>query len=49
MAKGVVPIAGAKTGEQASINAGALAIELTADEIASLDRASERWRRLPVA
>ena len=44
LAKGVVPIAGAKTGEQARINAGALAIELAPEEIAALDRASDRWR-----
>ena len=44
LAKGVVPIAGAKTGDQARVNAGALAIELSDDEVAVLDRASERWR-----
>ena len=44
LAKGVVPIAGAKTGEQAQINAGALTIELAADEVEALDRASHRWR-----
>jgi aryl-alcohol dehydrogenase-like predicted oxidoreductase len=43
LAKGVLPIAGAKTGEQARINAGALAIHLAADEVAALDKASERW------
>ena len=48
LAKGVVPIAGAKTGEQARINAGALAIQLGADEVAALDRASERWRSAAV-
>jgi aryl-alcohol dehydrogenase-like predicted oxidoreductase len=44
LAKGVIPIAGAKTGEQARINAGALEIELAVDEVAALDQASERWR-----
>ncbi len=46
LARGVVPIAGAKTGEQATINAGALAIALLPDETAALDRASERWLSL---
>jgi aryl-alcohol dehydrogenase-like predicted oxidoreductase len=45
VARGVVPIAGAKTGEEARINAGATKLALAADEIAALDRASERWRR----
>ncbi len=45
-AKGVVPIAGAKTGEEARINAGARAIGLAAEEVAGLDRAAERWRRV---
>ena len=44
-AKGVLPIAGASTGEQARVNAGAMAIALAPDEVAALDRASERWRR----
>jgi aryl-alcohol dehydrogenase-like predicted oxidoreductase len=39
----VVPIAGAKTGAQAASNAGALGLVLTEDEVATLDRASERW------
>jgi aryl-alcohol dehydrogenase-like predicted oxidoreductase len=42
LAKGVIPIAGAKTGEQARVNAGALAIELAAGEVEALDRASDR-------
>ena len=42
---GVVPIAGAKTGEQARINAGALGLALAPGEVEALDRASERWRR----
>ena len=44
LARGVIPIAGAKTGEQARLNAGALAIALGANEVAALDGASERWR-----
>jgi aryl-alcohol dehydrogenase-like predicted oxidoreductase len=42
---GVLPIAGAKTGEQARINAGALALVLAPGEVEALDRASERWRK----
>jgi aryl-alcohol dehydrogenase-like predicted oxidoreductase len=41
---GVVPLAGAKTGEQATRNARALGVTLTADEIAALDAASDPWR-----
>jgi aryl-alcohol dehydrogenase-like predicted oxidoreductase len=41
----VLHIAGASTGEQARINAGAMALELAPDEVAALDRASDRWRR----
>jgi aryl-alcohol dehydrogenase-like predicted oxidoreductase len=45
MAKpGVVPIAGAKTGAQAAVNAGALGLALASDEVAALDAASEPWR-----
>lgn len=44
MAKpGVIPIAGAKTGEQATRNARALSVELTEDEIAQLDADTESW------
>jgi aryl-alcohol dehydrogenase-like predicted oxidoreductase len=41
---GVVPIAGAKTGEQARVNAGALDLVLSPGEVEALDRASEPWR-----
>jgi aryl-alcohol dehydrogenase-like predicted oxidoreductase len=45
MAKpGVVPIAGAKTGDQARINAGALGVVLEPGEVEALDRASSPWR-----
>lgn len=37
IAKGTVPIPGAKNGEQASANAAALRIDLTAEDVASLD------------
>jgi aryl-alcohol dehydrogenase-like predicted oxidoreductase len=40
--KGTLPIPGAKTLNQAEQNAGALGWELTSDEIASLDEASDR-------
>lgn len=40
---GILPIAGAKTGAQATTNAGALEVLLTPDEHAALARASERW------
>jgi aryl-alcohol dehydrogenase-like predicted oxidoreductase len=43
-AKGVVPIAGVKTGAQARIDAAALALDLGTGEVEALDRASERWR-----
>lgn len=42
---GVVPIPGAKDGEQAAINAGALAFSLTEDEVDRLDRVSAGWCR----
>jgi aryl-alcohol dehydrogenase-like predicted oxidoreductase len=41
--EGVVPIAGAKNGEQAATNAGALSITLDAGELEAIDRASRRW------
>ena len=41
---GVVPLAGAKSGEQATANARALDVTLGAAEIAELDAASDRWR-----
>jgi aryl-alcohol dehydrogenase-like predicted oxidoreductase len=41
---GVVPLAGAKTGEQALGNAKALSIELSETEVAELDAVSEPWR-----
>lgn len=40
---GVIPIPGAKTAEQARQNAGALGWELTADEVAQLDRITRPW------
>jgi aryl-alcohol dehydrogenase-like predicted oxidoreductase len=44
IAKGVVPIPGAKTAEQARQNAGALEWQLLPEEVAILDRASLAWR-----
>jgi aryl-alcohol dehydrogenase-like predicted oxidoreductase len=41
---GVVPLAGAKTGEQAARNAEALAVTLSEGEVAELDAAAEPWR-----
>ena len=41
---GVLPIAGAKTGAQAAINAGAIDLALGAGEVEALDRASDGWR-----
>jgi aryl-alcohol dehydrogenase-like predicted oxidoreductase len=41
MAKGSLPIPGAKTERQASENAGALGWKLTADQVARLDAASD--------
>ena len=38
VAKGAVPIPGAKTAAQAGANAGAVQVRLTADEVADLDR-----------
>ncbi len=40
----VVPLAGAKTGPQSAANARALTLQLTADELAQLDRLSQPWR-----
>jgi aryl-alcohol dehydrogenase-like predicted oxidoreductase len=40
---GVVPLAGAKTGEQAARNAQALDVTLDEAEIARLDEVTERW------
>jgi aryl-alcohol dehydrogenase-like predicted oxidoreductase len=40
--KGAVPIAGAKNARQAEQNSGALGWELTADEVAALDAASDQ-------
>ncbi|HVM95127.1 MAG TPA: aldo/keto reductase, partial [Candidatus Acidoferrales bacterium] len=42
---GVVPLVGAKSGEQASRNARALALELSSTELDELDHLSEPWRR----
>jgi len=42
--EGVVPIPGAKSGEQAAHNAGALSFKLTAAETDELDQATRRWR-----
>lgn len=41
---GVVPLAGAKTGEQAARNAAALSLRLGADEMTTLDAVSAPWR-----
>ena len=41
---GVVPIPGAKNGQQASDNAGALTFSMTAAEVAALDQATLAWR-----
>lgn len=41
---GVVPLAGAKTGEQATRNAKALEVSLSEAELAALDRLTEPWR-----
>jgi len=41
---GVVPLAGAKTGEQATRNAKALEVSLGEAEMAALDRLTEPWR-----
>ena len=43
---GVVPLAGAKSDEQADANAKALDVMLSAVEVAELDAVSERWRHL---
>lgn len=41
---GVVPLAGAKTGEQAARNAAALSVRLADEEVAALDAVSAPWR-----
>jgi len=41
---GVVPLAGAKTAEQAACNARALGVRLEAGEVATLDALTEAWR-----
>ena len=41
---GVVPLAGAKTGEQATRNAKAIAVSLSEAEMAALDGLTEPWR-----
>jgi aryl-alcohol dehydrogenase-like predicted oxidoreductase len=41
---GVVPLPGAKTGEQAARNVKALEVELSESEVAELDALSEPWR-----
>jgi aryl-alcohol dehydrogenase-like predicted oxidoreductase len=41
---GVVPLAGAKSGEQAARNAKALGLRLDEAQISRLDEATERWR-----
>lgn len=41
--KGALPIPGAKNARQAEMNAGALGWRLTADEVAALDEASDRF------
>ena len=41
---GVLPIAGAKDGPQATSNAGALGWSLATEEIGAIDAATRRWR-----
>ena len=43
----VIPIAGARTGDQAERNAAALGVTLDAGEVDALDRATERWKKFP--
>jgi aryl-alcohol dehydrogenase-like predicted oxidoreductase len=43
LAKGVVPLAGAKSGEQAASNAKALDVSLDEAEVAELDSVAEPW------
>jgi diketogulonate reductase-like aldo/keto reductase len=40
----VVPIPGAKTGQQAAHNAGALGFRLSGQEMEALSQATIRWR-----
>jgi aryl-alcohol dehydrogenase-like predicted oxidoreductase len=42
---GVLPIPGAKNGEQAKINAGALSLRLSGEEIERLNQLAEPWKR----
>jgi aryl-alcohol dehydrogenase-like predicted oxidoreductase len=42
---GVIPIPGAKNGEQAASNAAALTFSLEPAEVAALDAATIAWRR----
>lgn len=44
LAKGVVPLAGAKTGAQAARNARALEVKLSEAEVTALDAVSAPWR-----
>lgn len=44
LARGAVPLAGARDGAQAAANARALGVTLEADEIAALEASTERWR-----
>ena len=41
----VLPIPGAKNAQQAAANAGAVGWSLTADEVAQLDEATQRWKK----
>lgn len=43
--RGALPIPGAKNGEQATHNVGALDFSLTASEVDAIDEASRAWRR----
>lgn len=45
IAKGVIPIPGAKNAEQARQNAGALGWEISSEEFTLIDRASSMWRK----
>ena len=41
---GVIPLAGARNGEQAARNVGALAWTLSDEAVARIDEATTRWR-----
>jgi aryl-alcohol dehydrogenase-like predicted oxidoreductase len=43
LTKGVVPLVGAKSGEQAASNAAALRVSLSEADVAALDSVTEPW------